>query len=115
MCELIDVLIAQKMSEDGLKVLSFSGFNQEIDSLEDALVTRLVSKCQKLHELIITRMMDSNATKNLTPMIRQITSNSSATLVHLDLTRYSENAQDGKDILVSLLDSGIASLQRLIL
>ena len=45
MCEVIDVLIAQNMNEDGLKVLSFSGFNKVIDSLEDALVARLVAKC----------------------------------------------------------------------
>ena len=48
-------------------------------------------------------------------MIQQIARSSSATLTHLDLTRFSEKAQDGLDILSALLDANITTLQKLIL
>ena len=60
-------------------------------------------------------MYETDSTKNLVPMIQQIARSSSATLMHLDLTRFSENPQDGLDILGALLDANITTLQKLIL
>ena len=60
-------------------------------------------------------MLETNSRKNLIPMIQQIASSSCATLMHLDLTRFSEETQDGLNIISALLDAKITSLQKAIL
>ena len=113
MCELIDLLLSLKMREEGLKVLSISGFNKEIKHLEPALMNRLAAKCHNLEQLCITRTFETPSIQNIVHLVQEIAV-ACPPLLHLDLTRFSEVPSHGKDILGALLDAGIITLRKAI-